>query len=376
MTTPMLPELSAGLDTSIATAAWAMTAYMIPFAGLLLVSGTLGERWGRARSIRVAYIAYAVASVLCALAPSAPLFLAARAAQGAANAFTSPLLVASISDTVRPADLGRALGRFASLQAAGQAFAPLIGGAAAALDYRWAFLASALAAGGLALLPPQDAPREAGAPRPRWRALANRRLAVSCTVAFCLYLATSGLQLLVALRSDDRFGLGPDARGLVVAAFGAAGLATGARLGRAADRLGVRVFGLAALTGFAVAVLLAGVVPALWLLVALVAVAGAASTASRVVVNALAIRSTPANRGGAMSMTLAWQFLGSALAPLLVLPLYAGAAPLGPAVAFAVAAAVAVPAAVVLGITGGGRGPDRTAPVRPAAGHPERPPTG
>jgi MFS transporter, ACDE family, multidrug resistance protein len=350
MATPMLPELSRGLHTSLGTAAWALTAYMIPFAALMLVSGTFGERWGRARTVQVAYVGYALASVACALAPSAPLFLAGRAAQGAANAFTSPLLVASISDAVEPGALGRALGRFGSLQAAGQAFAPLVGGAAAAVDYRWAFVASAGAAAGLALLPPPDAPRERppgaeGAPDAgRWRALANRRLAVSCTVAFCMYVATTGLQLLVALRSGDRFGLGPDARGLVVAAFGTAGLLTGARLGRLADRFGARRFGIAALAAFGSTVLLAGVVPVLWLLVGVVAGAGAAATACRVAVNALAVRSTPGNRGGATSMTLAWQFLGAALAPVALLPLYTG----GPVTAFAAAAGVLVPAAAVL----------------------------
>jgi MFS family permease len=348
MVTPMLPELAHGLHTTIPTAAWGLTAYMIPFAALMLVSGTFGERWGRTRTVQVAYVVYALASLACSLAPSAGWFLTGRAAQGAANAFTSPLLVAAISDAV-PADvLGRALGRFGSLQAAGQAFAPLIGGGAAALDYRWAFVASALAAGGLALLPPSDAVsgRPAG-DAARWRALANRRLVVSCAVAFCLYLATSGLMLLVALRSGDRFGLGPDARGLVVAAFGTAGLVTGARLGRLADRFGIPGFGVMTLLGFAATVALSGTVPVLWLLVACVAGAGASSTAGRVVVNTLAVRSTPTNRGGATSMTLAWQFLGSALAPVILLPIYTGR----PALAFSVAAAVTLPAVAILAAT-------------------------
>jgi MFS family permease len=352
MVTPMLPELSAGLHTTISTAAWSLTAYMIPFAGLMLISGTLGERWGRARTVRIAYVAYALASLIC-VASSAHLFLAGRAAQGAANAFTSPLLVAAISDAVAPQRLGRALGQFGSLQAAGQAFAPLVGGLAAAVDYRWAFVASAAAAGLLALNPPRDASRSSTAPAAgRWRALANRRLVVSCVVAFCLYLATSGLMLLVALRAGDRFGLGPDARGLVVAAFGLAGLLTGARLGRLADRVGIRLFGVVVLSGFGVTVFGAGAVPLLALLVVAVAAGGATSTASRVVVNTLAVRSTPTNRGGATSMTLAWQFLGSALSPLVLLPLYHARPLLG----FAVAAVAVVPAAVLLGVS-------RTAPA-------------
>lgn len=353
MAAPMLPELSAGLDTSLSRASWAVTAYMIPFAVIMLVSGTLGERWGRARTMQWAYVGYAIGSLACAMAPSLGLFLAARGLQGAANAFTSPLLVAAISDAVPPRLLGRALGVFGSLQAAGQAFAPLVGGAAAAVDYRLAFVASALAASTLAITAPSDSPvphrpGPVGAPRSHWRALANRRVAVSCAVAFCLYLATTGLQLLVALRAGDRFGLGPDVRGLVIAAFGTAGLVTAPRMGRLADRFGIRPFGITVLIGFGGCVLVSGVVPTLWLLVALVAGAGVTSTASRVTVNALAVRSTPTNRGGAMSLTQAGQFLGSALAPLVLLP----ASTAGSVAGFTVAAAAMIPATLVLAVAG------------------------
>jgi MFS family permease len=353
----MLPELSAGLGTSLNRASWAVTAYMIPFAVVMLVSGTLGERWGRAVTLQWSYVGYAAASLACAIAPGLGLFLVARGVQGAANAFTSPLLVAAISDAVAPRLLGRALGSFGSLQAAGQAFAPLVAGAAAAVDYRLAFIASALAACTLAITAPTETPVSlrprssappAGVTAGRWRALANRRVVVSCAIAFCLYLATTGLQLLVALRAGDRFGLGPDVRGLVIAAFGTAGLLTGARMGRLADRFGIRSFGLAVLGGFGACVLLCGLAPSLWLLLVLVAGAGVTSTASRVTVNAMAVRSTPANRGGATSMTQAWQFLGSALAPVLLLPIYTSGAVAG----FTVAAAVMIPAAAVLGVAG------------------------
>ncbi len=333
VTTPMLPELADGLGTSVTTAAAAMTAYLLPFAALMLVSGTLAEQWGRARSVQVAYVVYAAASLVCALAPGIGVFLAGRALQGSANAFTSPLLVAAISDAVPRSGLGRALGRYGALQAAGQAFAPLVGGVAGAVDWRLAFVTSAVVAGALAFAPPRDHPRdddeEPLSAGQRWRALANARLARACGVAFGLYLSTSGLMLLVALLAGDRFGLDPEQRGLVVAAFGVTGLAAGGLLGRLADRLGLRRFGTVALLAFAGLTAAAGWSPAVWALVAAMALGGAASTAGRVVVNTLAVTSTPANRGGATSMTLSWQFLGSALAPVALLPAYAADAGLG-----------------------------------------------
>jgi MFS family permease len=347
MVTAMLPELATGLHTSLATAATALTAYMVPFAALMLVSGTLAEHWGRARTVRYAYGAYALACLLCALAPTATVFLGARALQGAANAFTTPLLVAALSDLVPGERIGRALGVFGGMQGAGQAFSPLVGGAAAAVDYRWAFVVAAGAAALLAVLPPPDRPAPAGrtvAAGSRWRSLATRRLALACAVAFGLYLAGSGLTLLTALLAFDRFGLGPEQRGLVIASFGVAGLLTGARLGHLADRFGIRRFGIVVALVLAVDVLLAGRVPSVALLVAAVAVAGAASTAGRLTSNALAVTSTPTNRGGAASMTLAWQFLGSAITPLTVLPLYHRDVDLG----FAGAACGGVAAAALL----------------------------
>jgi ACDE family multidrug resistance protein len=363
MVTPMLPELRDGLHTTLAVAAWALTAYLIPFASIMIVSGTLAERWGRHRTIQFAYVAYAAASVICSLAPGIAVFLTGRGLQGAANAFTSPLLIAAISDLVPRERIGRALGHYGSMQAAGQAFAPLVGGAAAALDYRWAFAASAVAALALALVPPPDTASARGGAAdagPRWRALLNRRLAVACTVAFGLYLATSGLLLLVALLAGDRFGLGPDARGLVVAAFGVAGLLGGSVLGRLADRFGIGPFGIAAFVVLVAAVIAAGSSGSIAVLVVLTAVCGASSTGGRLVVNTLAVTSTPSNRGGATSIALAWQFLGSALAPLAFLPVYRSGAESG----FWASSAGAVLGVLVLSLTGPlRRRPPATAPA-------------
>jgi MFS transporter, ACDE family, multidrug resistance protein len=323
MVVPMLPELRDGLHTTLAVAAWSLTVYMIPFASLMIVSGTLAERWGRRRTVQLAYLSYALASIGCVVSTGPAGFLAGRAVQGAANAFTTPILLAAISDQVDGSQLGRALGRYGSLQAAGQAFAPLVGGLAAAINWRWAFVVTVIAAVGLAVQPPSDAPPlPIDNSRDRWRALANSRLALACLVAALLYLTSLGLTTLSALLAGDRFGLGPDQRGLVVAAFGAAGLVGGGAIGRGLNRLGVRRFGVLSGLALGAAAALAGWSPALPVLIGALVLGGAAGTAGRVAVNSMAVRSTPGNRGGAASMTLAWQFIGGALAPVLLIPIY------------------------------------------------------
>lgn len=352
MVTPMLPEVAAGLDTTIDVAAAAQSAYLFPFAALMVVSGTIAERVGRRRSVQVAYLAYAVASLLCLVAPNPAVFLAGRALQGVANAFTTPILLAALSDVVPRERLGGALGWFGSMQSAGPSFAPLVAGVAATVEWRSAFAVTAVAGLLLALVPPPDAVREpageghgeAPGRASRWRLLLNRRLAFTCAVAALAYFTTTGLTLLATLRAADRFGLGPDARGVVVAGFGVCGVATGWLAGRAFDRLGWRRFGVVVHLALAASCVAAGLVAGVGLLAVTVGMAGVAATASRVGVNALATRSTPGNRGGASSMAMAWQFLGGAVAPLALMPVYVSAA----AASLAVAALGALAAAGLL----------------------------
>lgn len=328
MVNTMLPELAAGTRSDVASAASSVTTYMLPFAILMVASGTVARRWGTVRTIRLAYVVYAVASVVCVLASTLVPFLAGRVLQGAANAFTSPLLVVVIAATVPGDRLGRSLGTYASCQAAGQAFAPFVGGLAAAWDYRVAFGASAVVALALAATTASASGSEReSAP---WRPLLNRRLARSAGVAACSQLGATATMLFVGLLASDRFGMPPTARGLVVAAFGVAGLLGGRALGRLGDRLGLRTLGIGCLTLVGIGGLVATAAPWAVVLVLGTAAVGLGATGGRVVTNTLAMASTPANRSGATSLSMAAQFLGASLAPLL-LPLYHSAT--GPVVA-------------------------------------------
>ena len=349
LTTPMLPELSARFDTTLATAAWSLTAYLLPFSVVLLISGTLGDHWGRRRTVQGAYIAYAAASILCVVAPTITLFLGGRALQGIANAFTTPLLVAAIFDAVPEARLGHALGRFGGMQAVGMALAPLAGGIAGAINYRLAFVVCAALACALAFVPPRDpvnalVAAEGEGMAHRWKVLVNRRLARVCSVALLLGLATTGVTLLAALLTQDRFGLGPTGRGMAIASFGIAGLFMAGRIGHVVDRFGPHRAGIVIFAAMAVVVGAMGLAGQLWFAVLCVAFAGACTIGGRVVVNSLSVRSTPSNPAGAASMSMSWLFLGSSMAPLLLIPAYEHTAELG----FAVAGLGALLAAALL----------------------------
>lgn len=66
----MLPELGADFGVPTGTASVSITAYLLPFAAVMLVSGTLGERWGRGRTVVAGYALYVLASLACVLAAS------------------------------------------------------------------------------------------------------------------------------------------------------------------------------------------------------------------------------------------------------------------------------------------------------------------
>ncbi len=320
----MLPEMGADLDVPITTAAITLTAYLVPFAVLMLISGTLAERFGRRRTVQLGYLVYTLSSIACAVAPSFALLAVARAVQGGSNAFTTPVLIAAVTDLTPRARLGRALGLFGSMQATGTAMAPLIGGVAATVNWRLAFWGTAVVAGMLALLPPPDAGRSAGTESAgrRWRSLANRKLAVASLIAALAFLTTMGVTVLGALHADAAFGLGPTERGLVVAVFGLAGLAAGRWLGSLMDRYDMLAVGAVTLTLLGVGTALAGVVPTVALMILAIALAGAAATGTRTVAQTLAVTSAPGNRSGAVSVMLACQFGGAAIAPVLWVPIY------------------------------------------------------
>ncbi|WP_447009246.1 MFS transporter [Saccharothrix hoggarensis] len=320
MTSSVLPEVGADFGVSAGSAAATLTGYLVPFALLMLVSGTLGERWGARRTVRIAYGGYVVASLLCAVAWSFPVLMGGRALQGAANAFTTPLLLAAIAAVTPQARLGRALGVFASMQAAGQTSAPLLGGLAAEASWRWAFVGAAVVAGALAVAGlPADPPR--GGDRPGLRSAWRPRTLRLAAVGFVGWGCLGGVSFLVALRLGDSFALGAGQRGLVLTGFGLVGIVTARLTGWLIDRVGAR---WCVLTGAVVGGVLlvgVGVLPSVVAVGALWAAAGAFSQAVIVGLNALVL-SAGGNRGGSVSVVQSLRFLGGAVSPVAFVPLY------------------------------------------------------
>jgi MFS family permease len=270
-----------------------------------------------------------------------PLLLVGRGVQGVANAFTTPLLLATIAATTPRERLGRSLGLFASMQAAGQTSAPLLGGLAAEATWRLAFVGVAVVAAALAIigLPEmaENTEREPARLREVWRQDVLRAAAAGLVGWACL----GGLSFLVAFRVDDGFGLGVSARGLLLTTFGVVGMATGRLAGGLIERTGARTGLLVGGLASAVPIGLIGIVGWLPAVALLWALAGFFAQFVQVGVNALVLTGTGANPAGAVSVVQSFRFVGAALSPLAFTPVYHVSA----------AAGFLLPAALLLAVT-------------------------
>jgi EmrB/QacA subfamily drug resistance transporter len=135
-----LPAIRRGVGGGLATQQWVVEAYLLTLSSLLLVGGSLGDLLGRRRVFRAGLVGFGVCSLLCALAPSAPLLIGARAAQGAAGALLVPSALALIMDTFGEHERGAAIGTWTAWAGVATVLGPLGGGAMIQLaSWRWVF---------------------------------------------------------------------------------------------------------------------------------------------------------------------------------------------------------------------------------------------
>ncbi|MEM6927067.1 MAG: MFS transporter, partial [Myxococcota bacterium] len=135
-----LPALATDLDASTAEQQWIVNAYLLTLASLIMVGGSLGDRYGRLRIYRIGVALFAVASVLCALAPTVEVLIVCRLVQGVGGALLTPGSLAIIEATLRPPDRGRGVGLWSGLGGIAGAIGPLVGGLLVAITWRWVFV--------------------------------------------------------------------------------------------------------------------------------------------------------------------------------------------------------------------------------------------
>jgi EmrB/QacA subfamily drug resistance transporter len=123
-----LPAIGADLQAQASGLQWIVNAYLLPLSALLLLGGAAGDKFGRRRLFLIGIALFALASGLCALAPSLELLLAGRALQGVASAMLMPNSLALLGAAFAGEARGRAIGSWAAAGAIAGALGPLLGG--------------------------------------------------------------------------------------------------------------------------------------------------------------------------------------------------------------------------------------------------------
>jgi EmrB/QacA subfamily drug resistance transporter len=129
------------LDASLAQLQWISNGYLLSLSSFILLGGSLGDRFGRRRMFVVGTVWFAAASLLCGIAPTAEVLIAARVLQGCGAALLTPGSLAMIQGAFVRMDRPAAIGAWSGLGSIAAAIGPFVGGGLVEYaSWRWIFL--------------------------------------------------------------------------------------------------------------------------------------------------------------------------------------------------------------------------------------------
>ncbi|SDT16544.1 MFS transporter [Microlunatus soli] len=125
-----LPTIHRELDAPVSGLQWVIDAYTLVLAGLLMLSGSTADRFGRRKVFRIGLVTFGVASTLCALAPSLGWLVGFRMLQAIGGSMLNPVAMSIITNTfTERAERARAIGVWGGVVGISSALGPLLGGA-------------------------------------------------------------------------------------------------------------------------------------------------------------------------------------------------------------------------------------------------------
>ncbi|GAA4717693.1 MFS transporter [Phytohabitans rumicis] len=123
-----LPRIGEDFGADAAALQWTVNGYTLSLAALILLGGSLGDRFGRRRVFVIGVAWFAVSSLLCGLAPNPETLIAARILQGVGGALLTPGSLAILEASFHPDDRAKAIGAWSGLGGVAGAIGPFVGG--------------------------------------------------------------------------------------------------------------------------------------------------------------------------------------------------------------------------------------------------------
>lgn len=237
-----LPALAMAFAAPFPQVQAIVVGYLVALTISVVAAGRLGDRFGLRRMLVVGLVIFALSSLLCALAPSLWLLVAARVLQGVGAAFLMTLAMALMRQTAAEARIGRAMGLLGTISALGTALGPVLGGllipVAGWRGLFWvqvplATLALVMAWMALPVDQPTKTHRSARTPR-----ILNRGLVPNLTINFLVAAVMMTTLVVGPFYLGFGLGLSPAATGLAMAVGPAISILGGVPSGHLVERWG------------------------------------------------------------------------------------------------------------------------------------------
>jgi predicted MFS family arabinose efflux permease len=329
----MIPTFSEEFDVPISIAGLAITAYTLPLVISQIFSGMVAEALGTTRTLVMGFLIFAVAGLAVAIAPNYLSFLASRAIQGLGGGLILPLALVMAAENAPASRMAMVVGTVQSAFTVGTALGPGVGGIFTdQIHWRGFFL---FTAGGGAIsalaiaLAYSNVPSETTSQHPLrtlQKAISIPGVRAVSLIGFLLFFSSVGTFIFIAIWLQTSGMAGPTSTGLLLSLAGIAGIIVSPIAGYLGDRLDIAravmvgiMLSLLAQVGFF------AFPNIIWLYPFLLLATGTGNAFTTTNVGALSLSLWPNFRRAVSGVVNGSRFLGLALAPILLAPVYEAA---------------------------------------------------